>query len=134
MPDATNQLAVFLPANRTAFRPGESIQVTVLWALDRAPGTIDVRLFWMTRGKGTEDLQVVSNHSLQANTAAGEAGCSLVLPEAPWSFSGRLISLVWAVEAVAPALDLAGTCEFVLAPDGREIRLEAMRSDAGAPA
>ena len=131
MPDPAHQLAVFLPGNRTDFRPGERLQVTVLWALERTPGPIEVRLFWMTRGKGTEDLRVVSTESIQAGAAAGEAACAFVLPAAPWSFSGRLISLVWAAEAVVPALDLAASCEFVMAPDGIEIHLKSLAPPGG---
>lgn len=118
-----DQLAVFLPGNRTAFAPGDRIEVTVLWAFSRVPGTIDVRLFWITRGKGTEDIEIVDRSSIRAPTVAGEERCVFVLPEAPWSFSGKLISLVWGVEAVVAAPEQAARCEFVLAPDAAEIRL-----------
>jgi hypothetical protein len=118
-----NQLAVFLPGNRTAFAPGERIEVTVLWALARTPGTIEVRLFWITRGKGTEDIEIVERSTIRAPAIAGEERCAFVLPEAPWSFSGKLISLVWGVELVVASPEQAARCEFVLAPDATEIRL-----------
>lgn len=117
------QLAVFLPGNRAAFTPGERIEVTVLWAFARVPGTIDVRLFWITRGKGTEDVEIVERSAIRAVASAGEERCVFVLPEAPWSFSGKLISLVWGVEAVVASPERAARCEFVLAPDAAEISL-----------
>lgn len=120
---ANDQLAIFLPGNRTAFPPGELIEVTVLWALARPPGTIEVRLFWITRGKGTEDIEIADRSTIRAAASAGQERCVLALPGAPWSFSGKLISLVWGVEAVVASTERAARCEFVLAPDGAEIRL-----------
>ncbi len=131
MAEATSELAVFLPGNRTAFEPGERIDITVLWAFERPPGLLDVRLFWITRGKGTEDIEVVANGSIRADVAAGEGSCSFTLPEAPWSFSGKLISLVWGVEAVVASPARTALCEFVLAPGAVEIRLH--ESTAGLP-
>lgn len=122
MKDAT-QLAVFLPGNRAAFEPGAMIDVTVLWALPRAPDSLEVRLFWTTRGKGTEDLEVVASERIPP-AAAGEHVWRLTLPAGPWSFSGKLISLVWALEAVAREPAAVATCEFVIAPDARELRLD----------
>ena len=46
-----------------------------------------------------------------------------VLPPAPYSFSGKLISLIWAVEVVAEGIKEASRLEFTLSPDGREITL-----------
>ena len=119
----SHQLAVFLPRHRTAFAPGESLEVSVLWALGCAPGAIEVRLFWVTRGKGTEDLEVVASMPIRADAPAGEGVVAFALPEEPWSFSGKLISLVWGVEAVVHDPERTAACEFVLAPDGAEIRL-----------
>jgi len=119
----SHSLAVFLPGNRTAFAPGEHLEVSVLWALERAPGAIEVRLFWVTRGKGTEDLEIVASMPIRADTPAGEGAVAFILPEAPWSFSGRLISLVWGVEAVVAAPERTAACEFVLAPGAAELRL-----------
>lgn len=125
MSDAAQELAVFLPANRTAFAPGEVITVTTLWALAQPPGQLELRLFWVTRGKGTEDLEIVARHAVPAPAAAGEFTWTLELPGAPWSFSGKLISLVWGVEVVATSPACAARCEFVLAPDQAEVLLHA---------
>lgn len=123
MAEKIDELAVFLPGNRAAFEPGARLDVTVMWAFNRPPGLFDVRLFWITRGKGTEDIDIVANAPLRADAVAGEGTCTFTLPEAPWSFSGKLISLVWGVEVVATGSGRAASCEFVLAPGAAEIRL-----------
>ena len=56
-------------------------------------------------------------------TVQGEQRVKFTLPAAPYSFSGKLISLIWAVELVADDSDSA-RWEFVLGPDGAEILLD----------
>jgi len=43
------------------------------------------------------------------------------LPEGPYSFSGKLISLLWAIEVVASPGDMAGRAGIVVSPSGREV-------------
>lgn len=47
------------------------------------------------------------------------------LPADPYSFSGTLISLVWALEVVAEPGGAAGRIDVVVSPTGNEIRLTA---------
>jgi hypothetical protein len=126
------QLAVFLPSNRTAFQPRENLSAAVLWALDRAPAQIEARLFWRTRGKGTEDVEIVARQFLVSPAAAGESSMTFALPEGPWSFSGKLISLGWGVEVVAEPGGQNARCEFVLGPDAREVLLSPIEDAARA--
>jgi hypothetical protein len=119
---SAEQIAVFLAGDRTAHLPGATLAVTVLWAITPAPDSVDVRLFWRTQGKGSEDLAIVAEQSM-AGALAGEHVVEFRLPTEPWSFSGRLISLIWAVEAVAQPGGQNARCEFVLGPRGREVLL-----------
>jgi hypothetical protein len=49
----------------------------------------------------------------------------LRLPSGPYSFSGKLISLIWALEVVAePGAD-AGRQDITLSPTGRELVIAA---------
>jgi hypothetical protein len=107
----------------TARRPGEVIELSAEWSLDTPPQTLEARLFWFTRGKGTQDVSVVETQPVASLEASGKRRIKFKLPEAPYSFSGRLISLVWAVELVAD--DGASVrWEFTLSPDGKEILLD----------
>ena len=42
--------------NKTQYRPGEEIAGRALWILDEPPKAVEVRLFWYTEGKGTQDV------------------------------------------------------------------------------
>jgi hypothetical protein len=120
-----DQIAIFLAGDRSAFRPGETLKVSALWALGAAPASLEARLFWRTTGKGTEDLVIVAQQEVATPAAAGEGSFEFTLPEAPWSFSGKLISLLWAVELVAEPDGQSARCEFVLGPHAKEILLTA---------
>ena len=92
--------------SKTGYRPGEEIAGVV----EGSAGPVEARLVWTTRGKGTVDTAVAG-----AVTCSGEF--RIKLPDGPYSFSGRLISLIWAVEAGCARK------EFVLSETGEEVLL-----------
>jgi hypothetical protein len=120
---STNFLWIEPVDARSDREPGETVELVAKWTLVARPAVLEARLFWRTSGKGTEDLAVVARQSVPAAlaTARGEHGFCFTLPQEPWSFSGKLISLQWAVELVAD--DESVRWEFTLAPGGREVRL-----------
>lgn len=118
-----DELALFTVGNRTTYQPGDVLKVSALWALPAKPTSLEARLFWYTRGKGTEDVCIVKTESLTNVESAGEQALRFTLPAEPWSFSGKLISLIWAVELVAEPGGKSARCEFTLSPDGFEILL-----------
>ena len=123
-------IAVRLDGGRTAFAPGDAVRGTVEWALEATPDRVEVRLLWHTEGRGTRDVGVAERLALAAHGAVGSGTFSFRAPRAPWSCSGRLVSIAWAVEAVAdPAGDVARE-PLVVAPGGREVQL-ARPSGAG---
>lgn len=103
-------------------RPKDTLDIAAEWTLDKAPSAVEARLFWYTRGKGTEDVGIVARERIESPMARADHRFRFHLPEAPYSFSGRLISLLWAVELVAD--DEVARWEFTLTPDGEEILLE----------
>jgi hypothetical protein len=112
-----------LRQNQTAFRPGETVAGAVLWEFEKAPSIAEVRLMWFTRGKGTEDGETVATVTLDAAPAADTREFSFEAPNGPYSFSGTLIAVVWAVEFVAKPGNEFQRIEIVIAPEAREIHL-----------
>lgn len=118
-----NDLHLILPDERAAFAPGEVLEGAAGWRLDEPPSSMEARLFWFTRGKGTEDVGVVEVFQFESPQLQEKRTFRFQLPGAPYSFSGKLISLIWAVELVALPSNASTRVEFVLAPGGREIEL-----------
>lgn len=114
-----------IAGGRTSFRPGEIVTGSAAWDLSAAPPSAEVRLFWRTEGKGTTDTGTADAVRFDAPAARDRRDFRFTLPGSPYSFSGKLISLVWAVELVVGPKDAAARAGLVLSPTGSEIRLGA---------
>ncbi len=114
---------------RSHFRPGETLDGTVSWQVAGRPESVELRLFYHTVGKGTTDVEIVETAAFPHPAANGQAGFSFVLPTHPPSFSGMLVSLVWALELVVDGGDGGGSASephpIVVSPTGSEIDLYA---------
>ena len=116
-------LEVSIGSGRIVFSPGEEVEATAVWRLDDVPRSLELRLFWFTEGKGDRDSEIAARAAIEP-AASGHQTCRLRIPElGPCSFSGRLISLLWAVELVAEPGDHAGRAGLVVSSLGREILL-----------
>jgi hypothetical protein len=118
-----NQLRLGLREDRKQFRPGDELTGAAGWELDRPPEAIEVRLIWFTRGKGTEDVGVVQTVRFDQPKAAEARPFSFRLPLAPYSFSGKLISLIWALELVVLPSKQSTRIDFVVGPEAKEVVL-----------
>ena len=121
-----NDLRIEIDENREASEPGAELTGTVSWSMSQPPRSMELRLFWFTRGKGTEDAGVVQTVAFDHPLPDEKRSFRLRLPEAPYSFSGKLISLLWALELVAQPSKAMVRREIVIAPGGREVRLDSL--------
>lgn len=104
----------------------EPISGAVTWhELTERCDLIELRLLWYTIGKGDRDLEVVARIAVMKPGTSGTQRFSFDPPGGPYSFSGSLISLVWAIEAVTVPLSDSQIAEFTLAPGGNEVRIGA---------
>jgi hypothetical protein len=121
--EEASELSILIDNGRASFSPRERIAGTVSWNLDHDVTSLELRLFWFTRGKGTQDVSVISQIQIDVRARSGQRPFEFVLPDGPYSFSGRLISLIWGLELVTPKAKQSQRVEFVLAPAGKEIEL-----------
>ena len=118
-----DSLSLNIEGNLENFAPGEVIEGQAAWQLAAPPKKIYLRLFWFTQGKGTEDVGVVSETVFDHPGRAGTRTFKIEVPLSPYSFSGRLVSLTWALELSAKGTDQAVTKEIVISPYGHEVDL-----------
>ncbi|WP_437228080.1 hypothetical protein SH661x_000710 [Planctomicrobium sp. SH661] len=119
-----------------AFYPGTIAAVTVFWdvgANEPPPTAIEVRLVWNTQGKGDSDLTVVKNIRLEPKTPQGQRQVRLQLPWGPYSFSGKLISLIWAIEVIIFPSKTSIRKEIVMGPNSEEVLIGTARNAANDP-
>ena len=113
-----------LADGKTSYRPGGTLEGVAFWELDAAPEAIEVRLYWQTQGKGTVDLEIVQTVPLSGGGPRDRKPFRIVLPESPYSVSGKLVSIVWGVELVSEPKGDAVNVEIVISPSGEEVRLD----------
>jgi hypothetical protein len=118
-----NDLQIHVADGAATFRPGEEVRGTASWSLEEDPKSVELRLFWRTEGKGTQDVGVAETVRFEGAGQQDRRDFHLRLPPAPYSFSGKLVSLVWALEVVAEPGSFAGRQDIVVSPTGREIVL-----------
>lgn len=117
-----SSLKIEIANDQQVFVPGAVLSGTVRWTDQPAGRDASLRLLWYTQGKGTEDLGVVKEKEFENTGGPGRHTFEFTLPVGPYSFSGSLISLIWALELQVGKEWIRR--EFVLSPTGREILLE----------
>lgn len=119
-----NKVEIKLEWGQDSFRPGEEIKGRATWQLSDTPKRVTVSLLWFTSGKGTEDTEVVGQIEIDELRQSWEWPFSFTLPDAPYSFSGKLITLSWAVELVTDSPNESALQEFTMSPSGHEVELK----------
>lgn len=118
-----NELRIEVDSNRKDFKPGEEISGRVLWRLEQNPKEVELRLFWYTEGKGDRDVEIAESVKYDHSSAADQRSFKLLIPKFPFSFSGKLISLLWGLELVTEAPDASTRYDLTVGPEGKEIDL-----------
>ncbi|OHB63015.1 MAG: hypothetical protein A2Y77_10720 [Planctomycetes bacterium RBG_13_62_9] len=120
------KLGIELNGNKTVFAPGEPVEGRIEWHLDANPTALELSLLWYTSGKGTRDVGLCGTHRVEHPGSFGSDNFRFTLPPGPYSFSGRLISLIWTLELTSTPGDETVRQEIVLSPTGKEITLPAI--------
>ena len=118
-------VSIQVKKDKSTYLPGQTISGMVSWGeLPPETDKVAVRLIWFTSGKGDRDVQIVGELDVDRPGAAGELEFNFVVPHRPYSFSGQLISLTWALEAIVfPGME-AQQLELIVSPNAREILLD----------
>jgi hypothetical protein len=83
-------------------------------------------LFWRTEGRGIQDVGVIEKVSFENIGASGQKEFKFTAPNGPYSCSGELISIVWALELAMTKgiIDKdAVRKEITISPTGQKIIL-----------
>ncbi len=116
------------------FVPRDQLRGSVEWSdMPGSPSLAELRLFHFTSGKGTRDLEVVEILEFETPLANDRRDYDFTLPDSPPSFSGKLITLTWALDLVVETGDgdeeFSERLEFQLSPNGSEIDLYVHAAD-----
>ncbi|MFC4992024.1 hypothetical protein [Rubritalea tangerina] len=125
----SNALSISLTHTSDSYLPGDTLHGQIHWPNATAPSQkVAVRLFWFTEGRGSQDLEIIDELQLTLSPHS-PTEFHFTLPHFPFSFSGKLISLQWAVEAISlPDESHTSRHPFCLSPTKDEINLTRVES------
>jgi hypothetical protein len=124
-----NTLNIQFEQNKTSFRPGDVVAGTAGWQLEDQPRKVELCLLWYTQGKGDEDAGLVETMTFPQPGLSDQRSFRFNLPNGPYSFSGSLISLTWALELSVQPSNSCERKEITVSPTGNEILLEAVPNE-----
>jgi hypothetical protein len=116
-------LAIQTCDQKTAFSPRESVAGDISWQLDTPPKSAELRLLWRTSGRGVSDVCVVETVNFENPQATESRPFAFTLPEGPYSFSGALITLRWALELSVDPGNQVACVDLIVAPEGTPVKL-----------
>lgn len=111
-----SDLKITFAEGRNRFAPAATVSGRAEWTLDRPPKGVEIRLYWRTEGRGTEDVSVVERVTVERPAIREARDFRFTLPEGPHSFTGTLVSLRWGVEVIVSPKNLSARAEFSMGP------------------
>ena len=130
-----SDVSIELADERDTYRPRETIRGRLRWDLSgQRADTLRLELLWHTEGKGTRDADVVDTLTIEQPPVRGERAFAFTLPAGPYSFSGKLLSVLWELQAIVEPSDEVTQHALVVSPTGREVDLLAEGDENATPA
>ena len=114
---------ISIELNNRKFRPGDPVTGTVVWESFPAGSKLEIRLIWFTSGKGTTDFATCAVQSVPETRQDGRSEFEFTAPDYPFSYSGNLISIRWAIEVIRFPDKDSELEEITIAPNRTEIVL-----------
>jgi len=116
-----NTFDIVIEEDRRAFVPGEILRGRAIWMLEKPAEYLELSLFWQTSGYGTQDMAVAESMRFERPGLEEEREFALTLPEGPYSFRGKLITIGWYLELTDTEGNDAVQKEIILSPTRQEI-------------
>lgn len=118
------QLWIDFSNSRPHFEPGDVMTGTARWRSRETVGIAELHLLWTTRGRGEPETQVAAAVRFLNPQLDDERTFRIQLPQAPYSFTGKLFSLVWLVRLTLNNGVPFHQEEIIISPTRSEIRLD----------
>jgi len=128
-----SNIQITLDEHERGYRSGERISGNVVWKHEPSKKNKPVRvnLIFYTEGRGSRDVEIVDTLELPIDQKS--ANFSFLLTGDPPSFSGALISLSWAIEAVLPSPKSSDKVDFIVSESGKPVHLNEIKQDKDKP-
>ena len=104
------------------FKPGQVLDLRLVWADKHPFERMSLSLVWHTRGRGTPENHIAFSVDIENQNPSGDQRISLRLPDGPYSYSGKFITLSWTLEAILHESEQEHIKTIVIGPNQKEQR------------
>ncbi len=101
----------------STLHPGGTLRGTVSWGIPHPPRKLEVRVFWYNGEPGSGEARTIGSLEL-GEAQEGSRGFDFALPELPWSVTGQVVKVGWAIELVEKKSGSLALADFTMSPDG----------------
>ncbi len=124
-----DKISIQLKDAKISYHPGEKISGEVEWDLTQEVKEIAINVFWYTEGIGDQDSEIAESEIIKLPLKSDRQSFEIELPMAPYSYSGQITSLKWAIEATTLKDKVKDVKEFSMTPGNKEIILPEIKED-----
>lgn len=124
-----DKISIQLKDGKISYQPGEKICGELEWDLTQEVENIAINVFWYTEGMGDQDSEIAETEIIKSPLKSDRQSFKIELPMAPYSYSGKITSLKWALEATTLKNKVKDVKEFSMMPENKEIILPEIKKD-----
>ena len=124
-----DKISIQLKNDKISYCPGEKISGEVEWNFTQEVKDITINVFWYTEGIGEQDSEIAVNEIIKLPLKSDRQSFEIELPMGPYSYSGQITSLKWAIEATSLKDKVKAVKEFSMTPGNKEIILPKIKED-----
>lgn len=124
-----DKISIQLKDGKISYQPGEKINGELEWDLNQEVENIAINVFWYTEGIGNQDSEIAGTEIIKSPLKSDRQSFEIELPMAPYSYSGQISSLKWAIEATVLKDKVKDVKEFSMMPGNKEIILPEIKKD-----
>lgn len=118
-----SEMTISIENKKTGYLPGEELRGSIEWDLPQEAKKVELILFWYTAGEGNRETEIVHEQDFDVTRQKDRHDFKIRLPEAPYSFSGKLFSISWCLELSSDTDKKAVREEIVISHTGDKIIL-----------
>jgi len=116
-------MAIELSEGKLSYRPRQLMRGSFSWSSLDQLKSLELRLFWYTQGKGTQDVTLVEMRRINSPALMGRERFEFRVPDGPYTMHGKLISVLWALELVSEGPNEVTRVDVVVSPWGEPVIL-----------
>lgn len=119
-----SELEIQFENGKAEFLPGGTIRGCAKWQLESDVNYLQLSLYWRTDGRAEKYFEICESMKFEFPGPSGQRDFEIEVPSGPYSFKGRLFSIIWTVELSTPDGKLLAEKNIAVSSDGKPVTVK----------